>query len=140
MYYRNHNLLLFISLPLENVVIMSNVAPYTIRNVTTTYFIDLLIAGIPGPAHYNVKSISLLSPDKTKYRSSFIKSGDGRVPFPKPSPIPGPLSYWVNPDPGRSPFLMKKKSAAFCSKSKSASLFDGRRYVSISIAVFRLDV
>jgi hypothetical protein len=87
-----------------------------------TPFQDL---GNPGPSQYNIRSFSD-SPPKSKRRptTSFIASGNGRIPFPPPNSNPGPSDYYINFDPGRSQILLKKESATFSSVTDRNSVFD----------------
>lgn len=87
---------------------------------------------VPGPNSYRLNSISD-TPDRKRPSTSFIPSGKGRVPFPPPEPIPGPLAYVVNYEPGRSKMLDAKKSSTFVSKSKRDSFFNKMRSDSQSV-------
>ena len=88
---------------------------------------------VPGPCAYEVKSYSITSPKKGN-SIAFIPSGNGRVPFAPSKPYPGPSDYFVKFDGGRSPYILNKKSATFCSISKRDSFFDQQRY-SLSIPI-----
>jgi hypothetical protein len=84
--------------------------------------------GVPGPSDYN-PSKSFADIDSTRPTTSFMASGNGRVPFPSPNPYPGPSDYYVNFDPGNSPIILNKSSSNFASRSKRSSIYVDRPYI-----------
>lgn len=79
--------------------------------------------GVPGPAHYDTEKTTIAYLSKLG-KSTMVKSGKGRVPFPEPNENPGPLYYKINHDHADPPRLRKKKSASFCSTVGRDSFFD----------------
>mmetsp|Transcript_28708 Transcript_28708/g.39403 ORF Transcript_28708/g.39403 Transcript_28708/m.39403 type:complete len:1855 (+) Transcript_28708:3-5567(+) len=78
---------------------------------------------VPGPASYDIKTFSLVSNHNTG-KNAFTPSKKGRVPWNEPNPYPGPSDYYINWDPGNSPFMERKKSSTFCSTTARDSFFD----------------
>lgn len=79
---------------------------------------------VPGPCAYSPKMTSIGDVDTSRPTTAFIPSGMGRVPFSPPNKVPGPNSYEINPEPGVSPLLKKKKSYYFESTERRSKFLD----------------
>jgi hypothetical protein len=79
----------------------------------------------PGPGTYNLPGIGHIN-DREVPTAAFLPNGQkGRVPFPEPNKIPGPLSYEINYDSKLSTYIPKslrrQHSASFRSRSDRES-------------------